>query len=197
MPDMSGLVTTSVLNRKVGEVENKHPAVSGLVKKAKILEIEGKYFTTFDYNTCMIDILDGKIKQKEIVTKSDISNLMKKSDLNTKLRTLATKAELKVEQDKIVELQAFDSSYFHGKCLFFGNQQTPDTLELGNDKGTDYVLSWKSRVVLPYIVYELNAWPNHPTYNFKSKNCFLGAPNMVKNKWVYRGYKIAFDAAGS
>ena len=40
---------------------------------------------------------------------------MQKSDLNTKLAILATKAELKAEQDKIIELEAFDSSYFHGK----------------------------------------------------------------------------------
>ena len=87
--------------------------------------------------------------------------------------------------------------------FFFGNQPTLDTVELENDKGTDYVLSWKSRGVLTYTVYELNAWPKHPTYNFKlkKKKCFLGAPNMLKNsdkeKWVYRGYKTAFDTAGS
>ena len=43
---------------------------------------------------------------------------MKKPDLNTKLVTLTTKAELKAEQDKIVKLQAFDWSYFHGKNFF-------------------------------------------------------------------------------
>ena len=31
---------------------------------------------------------------------------------------MATKAELKVEQDKIVKLEAFDSSYFHCKSFF-------------------------------------------------------------------------------
>ena len=34
----------------------------------------------------------AKIKQKEFVNKSNISNLVKNSDLNTKLATLATKA---------------------------------------------------------------------------------------------------------
>ena len=37
-----------------------------------------------------------------------------------KLAILATKAELKTEQDKIVKLEVFDSSYFLGKT-FFGN----------------------------------------------------------------------------
>ena len=33
-------------------------------------------------------------------------------DLNRKLITLTRKAELKVDQDKILNLEAFDSSYF-------------------------------------------------------------------------------------
>ena len=35
-----------------------------------------------------------------------------------KVATLATKAELKIEQDGVTKLQAFDSSYFHGKSHF-------------------------------------------------------------------------------
>ena len=42
------------MNAKISEVENKIHDVNGLVKKAgydaKILVIEKKYFTTFDYN---------------------------------------------------------------------------------------------------------------------------------------------------
>ena len=56
-----------------------------------------------------------KIKEKGLFDKSSMSNLVNYSDLNTKLATLATKAELKAEEDKIVELQQFDSSYFHTK----------------------------------------------------------------------------------
>ena len=37
---------------------------------------------------------------------------MKKSGLNTKLVKLATKVELKTEQDKIVKLEVFDSRLF-------------------------------------------------------------------------------------
>ena len=32
---------------------------------AKISDVEKKYFTTFDYNVFMNDILDAKIKQKK------------------------------------------------------------------------------------------------------------------------------------
>ena len=51
--------------------------------------------------------LDSKTKKK-LVHKSDISNLIENSDLNTKLGIRATKAELTAEQDKIVKLEAFD-----------------------------------------------------------------------------------------
>ena len=108
-----------MLNTKIKEVKNKILDLSGLVKKTyyvgKISEIEGKYMTTSDYNKFTNDLLDAKIKQKELVNKSDISNLVKNSDLNTNIAPLTTKAELKKEQDKIVKHQVFDSSYFHGK----------------------------------------------------------------------------------
>ena len=67
-------MTTTVLNTKIKEVENKMPALSDLVKKtdygAKISEIEGKYFTTSDYNNFTSDILEAKTKQKELANKS-------------------------------------------------------------------------------------------------------------------------------
>ena len=59
-----------------------------------------------------------KIKQKQLFDKSEIARLIDISDLNKKVATLATKAELKVEQDKITKLEAFDSSYFRGKSNF-------------------------------------------------------------------------------
>ena len=88
---------------------------TNLVKKTnygtKISGIEGKHFSTSDYNKFTGDILDAKIKQKELVNKSDISNLTKHFDFNTKLATLATTAELKIKQDKIVILKTFDLSW--------------------------------------------------------------------------------------
>ena len=58
------------------------------------------------------------IKEKGLLDEYNISNLLKSSDLNKKLATIAIKPELKAEQDKIVKLQAFDSNYFPGKSHF-------------------------------------------------------------------------------
>ena len=47
----------------------------------------------------------------------------------------------------------------------------------------------------------MDAWPRNSTTNFKFKNCLFAATNIVKNsdkeKYVYRGYRITFDSAGS
>ena len=60
MPDTSGLVTTTVLNTKISEVENKIPDTSSLktttALDTKISEVEnkipnhGKYITTPEFN---------------------------------------------------------------------------------------------------------------------------------------------------
>ena len=50
--------------------------------------------------------------------KSAIAGFINNADWNKKVATLATNAELKAEQDKIIKLQAFDSSYFRGKGHF-------------------------------------------------------------------------------
>ena len=98
-------------------IENKIPGIIGLIEKtvydAKILDIDKKYVSTSDYKFKK-EILNAKIKEKKLVDQSDISNLIKNSDLNTKLATLATKSQLKAEQDKIVKLQTFKSNYFCG-----------------------------------------------------------------------------------
>ena len=53
-----------------------------------------------------------------MANESNISGLVRNSDLNTKFETLATKAELKADQDKIVELQTHDLSCFLDKNIF-------------------------------------------------------------------------------
>ena len=99
IPDTGGLMTTTVLDTKTGDVYNKVPDVSGLINKivhnAKTSDIEKKYFTTLNYNKFTTEILDTKIKEKRLLDKFNVSNLVKKSDLKRKLATLATKAELK------------------------------------------------------------------------------------------------------
>ena len=115
IPDTGALVTTTVLDTKIGEVQKKIPDVSGFFKKVdynmKISDFGKKYLTTSDYNKFAKEILDAKIKEEGLVDKSDISNLAKNSDLDTKLAARAKKADLKAEQDKTTKLQAFDSDY--------------------------------------------------------------------------------------
>ena len=97
--DVGSLVAKTLLNTKCGDIENKIPQVTDLRKKtddnAEIIDIEKKYFTTVDYNKFTSETFDANMKQKELVNSSDMSNIIKKSDLNIKLTTLATKAELK------------------------------------------------------------------------------------------------------
>ena len=61
--------------------------------------------------------------------------------------------------------------------------------------------NFATKIVNAYIVYDLDGWPKILLNNFKLKNCFLGATNIVKNgdkgKWVCSGYGIVFDGAGS
>ena len=116
IPDVSGLMTTTVVNTKIGKVEKKIPNFSDLIKKAdynaKISDIEENYFTTSEYIKFTSKIFETKIKEKELVDKCNISKSRKNSDLKGKFATLV---DLKAEQDKIVKLLVFDSGYFLGK----------------------------------------------------------------------------------
>ena len=51
------------------------------------------------------------------------------------------------------------------------------------------------------MVYDLDAWPRNPTNNFKFKNCLIEATSIVRNshkrKYLYRGYGMTFESAGS
>ena len=91
------------MNTRISAVENKTSSVSGLAKKtnydAKAKDIEGKYFTTADCNNFASDILDVKIKRKELFNKSDIDkelrninkNITKHAEAGKKLTDLAKK----------------------------------------------------------------------------------------------------------
>ena len=69
----------------------------------QIKDIEGKYFTAFDYNKFTNNTLDVTLK-KELVNKSNVSGFIITSDIINKTATLVTKAELKADQDKILKL---------------------------------------------------------------------------------------------
>ena len=114
-------------------VEIKLFDVSSLVKKQIMMQkyqTLKKIFATSGYNKFTRDILEAMIKWKTLVDKSSIAEFINNAKINKKVGTLATKGELRAEQDKLSKLQASDSSYFHGKshfeddgiqnCLMFG-----------------------------------------------------------------------------
>ena len=85
---ITGLTSTATLTA----VENNIPNVTDLVKKKQktdyeenMKDIESKYFTTSDYYKFSNDILDVKIKNKELVNKSDNSGQNDKN-INNKIR---------------------------------------------------------------------------------------------------------------
>ena len=71
--------------------------------------------------------------------------------MDKKITTLATKAELKVEQEKITKLKTYDLDYLLGKNFFgddgsqnmFVYQKIFNMLELKTEKGTNYFICWK------------------------------------------------------
>ena len=113
----NGLATTAA----VDTVKNKIPDLKNIVKKitasdfdVKILDVQFSYFVTSDSNK---QILNANIKEKDLVKYSDLQITL------IQIATLATKAVLKVNLDKIVKLQALDSICFHGK-INFGEDDT-------------------------------------------------------------------------
>ena len=76
MPNNDGLVTSTIFNTKIGEVENKIPGFSGLFKKtdynAKISDIEKKYLLLLIIINLQKKPLDAKIKEKGLFDKFNI-----------------------------------------------------------------------------------------------------------------------------
>ena len=141
IPSITNLATNSDLNTKINEVkneilnitdlatttgltavENRIPNVSGLVKKAyydaEIKDIKDKYFTTSDYNKFTNNILDAKITAKKLVNESGLNVKIKTLATKEEMKKLATKAKLKAERDEIIKLQTYDLSLFIGESYF-------------------------------------------------------------------------------
>ena len=84
IPDTNDLVTTTVLNTKISEVENKIPDTSGLVTtivlNTKTSEVENKtpdnskYITTQEFNKLTAENFAGRLKQADLVAKPDFDN---------------------------------------------------------------------------------------------------------------------------
>ena len=84
IPDTCGLVTTTVLNTNINEVENKIPDTRGLVTttvlNTKMNEVENKisdhpkYITAPEFITLTVENFTAKLKQTNLVTKTDFDN---------------------------------------------------------------------------------------------------------------------------
>ena len=102
IPSITNLATTAA----VSTVENKIPNFSDLVKKAdydaEIKYIKDKYFATSDYNKFTNNIFDEKITEKRLVNESGL-NENKNISNKRRNKKIATKAELKAKQDKIIK----------------------------------------------------------------------------------------------
>ena len=103
IPVTSDLVTITILNINIGEVENKIRSVTATVLRAKIGEIKNKvsdhakYINTPEFSKFAGSIFDAKSNQ---------ANLPKNSNLNT------AEQHANKNKDKIEKLQTFDLSYF-------------------------------------------------------------------------------------
>ena len=161
MPRTSGLVTTSVLNTKIGLVENKIPDTTNLVTASvlntKFSKVENKisdyarYITTQEFNKLTAENFAARLTQASLVSKNDFDN--KLISLNRKFTLNKTKC-LEV-QNKLSSLTTQDYNFSQVNFIFqyvgskntFVYQPTLDTLELKKDKGTDSVICWKSKGV--------------------------------------------------
>ena len=140
-----GLATTAAWTAG----ENKITYVSILVKKtgfeAKISSIESKYITTADYNKFPKNIVANKIKNEGLVDQFLIDGFIKNADLDKKVVTLGTKADLKAEQQNykpliqvIFEVKAV-LKIVELKIIQYFSQCADIFKKTGN---TDHISSW-------------------------------------------------------
>ena len=127
------------MNTKISEVENKIPDNS-------------EYITTQEFNKLTAENIAARLKQADLVSKTDFDN--KLTSFNRQITSNKTK-HLEVRK-KLNSLTTNDYNFFLVRVYFtsddgsqntFSYQQSLDTLELKKDKGTDYVLNWKSKGV--------------------------------------------------
>ena len=90
IPEVGGLVNTTVLNAKIGEVENKICHIIYLFKKtdSRTSDTEARCFNTSDYNKFTSEIVEKIMKEKGLVYKSSISNLVQNCNSGNKSRII-------------------------------------------------------------------------------------------------------------
>ena len=120
-------MTATVLNAKVSEVENKILDASSLVQKTvlniKIGEVENKFsnnsknFTTQEFNKLTAESFAARLKQVDIVNKTDFDN--KRTSFNR--GTTSNKVKHLKVQKKQNSLITNDHNLFLGSICFTSN----------------------------------------------------------------------------
>ena len=95
IPDVSGLVTTTVLNLNIGSLYKKNTdyvAKLSEIKKKKLKhDYNNKYVTTKKFNRLLAENYTASLKQANLATKSDIDDFVEKTGFDDKLRNLNKK----------------------------------------------------------------------------------------------------------
>ena len=73
-----------------------------------------KYITTPEFNTSAADVLNARLAQANLITKTDFN--AKLSSLNRKITS--NKSKNLIIENELKKLKTFDSSYFIGKSHF-------------------------------------------------------------------------------
>ena len=84
-------------NTKINEIKNKINDHD-----------HGKYITIQEFISLKSQHIAARLKQANLANKNDISDFINSFDLDKKVEKLATKTELKAEQDKIEKLQTYE-----------------------------------------------------------------------------------------
>ena len=126
-------MTTTVLNTKISEVEDKIPNTSGLVTSTdlntKICEVENKvpnhdkYITTLEFNKLTAENFTARLKQANLVTKTDFDK--KLTSFNRKITSNKTKY-LGV-QKKLNSLITSDYNFLLSRMYFISNDGSLNT----------------------------------------------------------------------
>ena len=133
IPDTSVLMSTTVLNTKISEVEDKIPSISNLVTttvlNTKISEVENKmldnskYITTPEFNKLTGENFTARLKEANLVNKSDFDN--KLTSFNRRITSNKTK-HLKVYK-KLNSLITNEYSFFLVIIYFTSNNGSQNT----------------------------------------------------------------------
>ena len=150
------------MNTKISEVENKIPNTSILVTRTiyntKVNEVEkkipdhAKYTTTEEFNKLTTESVAARLKQASAVKKTDFENKLISFDrkiTSNKTKYLEVKKKLNTQttKDYICLLGRIYFATNDGSKNTFVYQLSLETLELKKGKGTNFILSWKSKGV--------------------------------------------------